>query len=68
MALTVAVAVVIVLLSLLPMLRLIKEKGIEGLDLGFGADALMLSALAAEPLAGRQGELEGDPRLQGARQ
>ncbi len=48
------------------LLRLIKEKGIETLDLGFGADALMLSALAAEPLAGRQGELEGDPRLQGA--
>jgi protein ImuB len=48
------------------LLRLIKEKGIESLDLGFGADALMLSALAAEPLAGRQAELEGDPRLQGA--
>jgi protein ImuB len=48
------------------LLRLIKEKGIETLDLGFGADALMLSALAAEPLSGRQGELEGDPRLQGA--
>lgn len=48
------------------LLRLVKEKGIESLDLGFGADALMFSALAAEPLAGRQGELEGDPRLQGA--
>jgi protein ImuB len=48
------------------LLRLIKEKGIESLDLGFGADALMLSALVAEPLAGRQAELEGDPRLQGA--
>ena len=48
------------------LLRLIKEKGVETLDLGFGADALMLSALAAEPLAGRQAELEGDPRLQGA--
>jgi protein ImuB len=48
------------------LLRLIKEKGIESLDLGFGADALMLSALVAEPLAGRQGELEGDPRLQGS--
>lgn len=47
------------------LLRLIKEKGIESLDLGFGADALMLCALTAEPLAGRQGELEGDPRLQG---
>jgi protein ImuB len=48
------------------LLRLIKEKGVETLDLGFGADALMLSALAAEPLAGRQAELEGDPRLQGS--
>jgi protein ImuB len=44
-------------------LRLIREKGVETLDLGFGADALMLSALAAEPLAGRQGELAGDARL-----
>ena len=48
------------------LLRLLKEKGVEALDLGFGADALMLSALAAEPLAGRQGELQGDPRLQSA--
>ena len=48
------------------LLRLLKEKGIESLDLGFGADALMLSALAAEPLAGRQGELAGDTRLAGA--
>jgi protein ImuB len=47
------------------LLRLIKEKGIESLDLGFGADALMLSALAVEPLAGRQAELDGDPRLRG---
>ncbi len=45
------------------LLRLVKEKGVETLDLGFGADALMLSALAAEPLAGRQGELAGDARL-----
>ncbi|MGZ3275929.1 MAG: Y-family DNA polymerase [Caulobacteraceae bacterium] len=48
------------------LLRLLKEKGIEALDLGFGADALMLSALVAEPLSGRQGELEGDPRLAGS--
>jgi protein ImuB len=48
------------------LLRLLKEKGIETLDLGFGADALMLSAVAAEPLAGRQGNLAGDPRLAGA--
>ena len=45
------------------LLRLLKEKGIETLDLGFGADALMLTALTAEPLAGRQAELEGDVRL-----
>jgi protein ImuB len=48
------------------LMRLLKEKGIESLDLGFGADALMLSALVAEPLAGRQAEFDGDPRLQGA--
>jgi protein ImuB len=47
------------------LLRLLKEKGIESLDLAFGADALMLSAVTAEPLAGRQGELAGDRRLQG---
>ncbi len=39
------------------LLRLLKEKGLEHLDLGFGADALMLSALAAEPLAARQDAL-----------
>ena len=39
------------------LLRLLKEKGLEHLDLGFGADALMLSALAAEPLAARQNAL-----------
>jgi protein ImuB len=48
------------------LLRLLKDKGVEALDLGFGADALMLSALAAEPLTGRQGELEGDARLAGS--
>lgn len=47
------------------LLRLLKDKGIEALDLGFGADALMLSALAAEPLAGRQAELQGEARLAG---
>ena len=46
-------------------LRLFKGKGIEALDLGFGADALMLSALAAEPLDARQAELQGDARLAG---
>ncbi len=48
------------------LLRLLKEKGLEQLDLGFGADALMLTAVTAEPLAGRQGELAGDDRLAAA--
>jgi protein ImuB len=50
------------------LLRLLKEKGLEHLDLGFGADALMLTALAAEPLSAAQGELEGDIQLVGAQQ
>jgi protein ImuB len=37
--------------------RLLKDRGLEHLDLGFGADALMLSALTAEPLAARQDAL-----------
>jgi len=42
--------------------RLLKEKGLERLDLGFGADALMLSALTVEPLAARQAPLpSGSP-------
>ncbi len=45
------------------LLRLLKEKGLEHLDLGFGADALMLTAIAAEPMASAQGELEGDVKL-----
>lgn len=36
------------------MLRLLKEKGLERLDLGFGVDALMLSARRAEPVEARQ--------------
>ncbi len=48
------------------LLRLLKEKGLETLDLGFGADALMLTAVTAEPLAARQGELAGDPQRAGA--
>lgn len=40
--------------------RLLREKGLEHLDLGFGADALMLSADRAEPLAARQGEMTGE--------
>ena len=39
------------------LLRLLKEKGLEHLDLGFGADALMLSALTSEPLTARQDAL-----------
>jgi protein ImuB len=39
------------------LLRLLKEKGLERLDLGFGADALMLSAVTCEPLAARQDAL-----------
>ncbi len=42
--------------------RLIKEKGLERLDLGFGADALMLCALKVEPLVARQAPLpSGSP-------
>jgi protein ImuB len=44
-------------------LRLLREKGLERLELGFGADALMLSALKAEPLAARQAPLlAGSPK------
>lgn len=40
------------------LVRLLKEKGLEALDLGFGADALMLSAPVAEPMAPRQGDMD----------
>jgi protein ImuB len=40
------------------LIRLLREKGFEHLELGFGADALMLTALVAEPLQVRQGEME----------
>jgi protein ImuB len=43
------------------MLRLLRETGLERLDLGFGADALMLSADTAEPIRTRQIEM-GDTR------
>lgn len=45
--------------SLLPahLLRLLKERGLERLDLGFGADALMLSAAVVEPLRTSQTDL-----------
>jgi protein ImuB len=45
------------------LIRLLKEKGLEQLDLGFGADALMLTATTAEPMVGAQGELDGDVKL-----
>ena len=44
------------------LIRLLKETGFDKLDLGFGADALMLSAITAEPLEARQIELEADAR------
>ena len=40
------------------MLRLLREKGLERLDLGFGVDAMMLAACRAEPVAARQAEME----------
>jgi protein ImuB len=40
------------------LLRLLKEKGLERLDLGFGVDALMLSAGKAERVLSRQTDLE----------
>jgi len=50
--------------------RVLKERGLEHLDLGFGIDALMLSAETAEPLIQVQGDLDrssqdgaADPRL-----
>jgi protein ImuB len=39
------------------MVRLLKEKGLEALDLGFGIDALMLSADQAEAVEARQGDI-----------
>ncbi len=40
------------------LLRLLKETGLERLDLGFGVDALMLCADQAEPRVARQGEMD----------
>lgn len=40
------------------LIRLLREKGLERLDLGFGVDALMLCAEVTEPLTARQGEME----------
>ena len=41
------------------LLRLLKERGLERLDLGFGADALMVSAHKTEAARPRQGDLDG---------
>jgi len=40
------------------LIRLLREKGLERLDLGFGIDALMLSAERAETLEARQVEMD----------
>ena len=40
------------------LLRLLKERGLERLDLGFGADALMISSHRSEAARARQGDLE----------
>jgi len=40
------------------LIRLLKEKGLDALDLGFGVDALMLSADQAEGLGARQGDIQ----------
>jgi protein ImuB len=42
------------------LLRLLKERGLERLDLGFGVDALMLSAHKAEPARVRQTDIAPD--------
>jgi protein ImuB len=41
------------------LVRLLRETGLERLDLGFGIDAMMLSAARAEPLETRQAEMTG---------
>lgn len=48
------------------LLRLLKERGLERLDLGFGADALMLSASVVEPL--RTGQTDLAPTIASASQ
>ena len=40
------------------LMRLLRDKGLERLDLGFGADALMLSADEAAPLILRQSDID----------
>lgn len=48
------------------LMRLLKEKGLDHLDLGFGADALMLSAVTVEPLQTRQPDIDGAGEIQAA--
>ena len=48
------------------LLRLLKERGLERLDLGFGADALMLEAARSEPTVVRQTDLAPDAAKAGA--
>ena len=48
------------------LLRLLKERGLERLDLGFGADALMVSAHRTETAPARQGDFDGG-QVQGGR-
>ncbi len=43
------------------LVRLLREKGLERLDLGFGLDALMLSAEKAETIEAREAELDASP-------
>lgn len=43
------------------LVRLLTEAGLERLDLGYGVDALRLSAMVAEPLAAAQVRLDRDP-------
>lgn len=47
------------------LVRLLRDKGFEHLDLGFGADALALSAPLAEPVVERQGDVERSADLGG---
>ena len=48
------------------LLRLLKERGLERLDLGFGADALMVCSHKSEAARFRQGDLESSQERVGA--
>lgn len=47
-------------------LRLFREKGVERLDLGFGLDALMLTADRVEPMQAQQAAMEGEAEVRHA--